>query len=203
MIEVNNIDRILPLLNFNDENVFLVWLVLRNKDGNTRAKGNNKNRTIKSYYFTNREKFEERREEIIKICNTFNCRAYICMNGKPMNRVLHILQNRLVENLYNYVPKNCNLNSVIDHAVMKATNPNEKYWVIDVDTKEEEFINVLKTIIDGSRSSFSKNIVAEIPTAHGVHLVTRPFDPRSIEGIDIEIKREGLTLLYANLEEEL
>jgi hypothetical protein len=203
MIEVNNIDRILPLLNFNDENVFLVWLVLRNKDGNTQAKGNNKNRTIKSYYFTSREKFEERREEIIKICNTFNCRAYICMNGKPLNRVLHILQNRLVENLYNYVPKNCNLNSVIDHAVMKATNSKEKYWVIDVDTKEEEFINRLKTIIDGSRSSFSKNIVTEIPTAHGVHLITHPFDPRSIEGIDIEIKREGLTLLYANLEEDI
>ena len=123
------------------------------------------------------------------------------MNGKPMNRVLHILQNRLVENLYNYVPKNCNLNSVIDHAVMKATNPNEKYWVIDVDTKEEEFINVLKTIIDGSRSSFSKNIVTEIPTAHGVHLITRPFDTRSIEGMNIDVKKEGLTLLYANLGE--
>jgi hypothetical protein len=86
---------------------------------------------------------------------------------------------------------------------MKATNSKEKYWVIDVDTKEENFLNSIKTIIDGARSSFSKNIVTEIPTAHGVHLITRPFDPRSIEGIDIEIKREGLTLLYANLEEDI
>lgn len=201
MIEVNNIDRILPLLNFNDGNVFLVWLVLRNKDGNTKAKGNNKNRTIKSYYFKDKDHFENRKEEIITLCKTFNCRAYICMNGKPLNRVLYILQNRLVENLYNYVPKNCNLNSVIDHAIMKATNSKEKCWVIDVDTKEEDFINSLKSIIDHSRSSFSRNIITEIPTAHGVHLITHPFDPRSIEGIDVDIKKEGLTLLYACLEE--
>ena len=45
---VNNFETIKNILNFDGKSVYLVWLVMRNKDGNTQAKGNNRNRTIKS-----------------------------------------------------------------------------------------------------------------------------------------------------------
>lgn len=74
MIEVNNFDKIKNLLKFDGKSIYLVWLVLRNKDGNTSAKGNNRNRTIKSYYFQDMDHFLEREQEIIDICRVFNCR---------------------------------------------------------------------------------------------------------------------------------
>jgi hypothetical protein len=83
-IEVNNFDRISNLLSFDGKTIYLVWLVVRNKDKSTELKGNNRNRTIKSYYFTTKEHFESRWDEIIKLCKTFNCRAYIGINGKPL-----------------------------------------------------------------------------------------------------------------------
>ena len=59
MKEVNNFEQIKSLLDFDGKSIYLVWLVLRNKDGNTEAKGNNRNRTIKSYYFQDMKHFEE------------------------------------------------------------------------------------------------------------------------------------------------
>ena len=78
MIEVNNFDKLASILDFDGKCVYIVWLVLRNKDGNTKAKGNNKNRTIKSYYFQDKEHFLQRKEEIIELCKIFNCPAYLC-----------------------------------------------------------------------------------------------------------------------------
>lgn len=70
MKEVNNFDLIVPHLRFADnlKSIILVWVVKRNKDGNTEAKGNNKNRTIKSYHFQSLEHFLDKRDEIISLC---------------------------------------------------------------------------------------------------------------------------------------
>ena len=93
MKEIDNFDAIIPHLEFaeNLKSIILVWVVKRNKDGNTEAKGNNKNRTIKSYHFQDLEHLKEKKEEIIALCKEFNCRAYICMNPKPVLNVLFSL----------------------------------------------------------------------------------------------------------------
>ena len=74
MIEVNNFEIVKPLLEFNKDtnDVVLIWVVKRNKDGNTDVKGNNKNRTIKSYHIQSMEQFESRKEEIIELCKKSN-----------------------------------------------------------------------------------------------------------------------------------
>ena len=64
---VNNFESIKNILDFNGNSIYLVWLVMRNKDGNTQVKGNNRNRTIKSYYFISKEQFEARQDEITRL----------------------------------------------------------------------------------------------------------------------------------------
>ena len=163
MIEVNNFDKISNLLRFDGNSVYLVWLVLRNKDGNTKAKGNNKNRTIKSYYFKDKDHFESRREEIITLCKTFNCRAYICVNPKPIKYVLHQLQNRLTEVIFNHDNgQNVNFNSMIDSAIMKASCQNDKLWVVDIDVQDPNYTLQVFNAIDEARSSYDCNVVAKI-----------------------------------------
>lgn len=204
MLEVNNFDKIEKLLDFNGKSVYIVWLVRRNKDGNTSAKGNNKNRTIKSYFFQDKAHFDERKEEIIKLCQTFNCRAYIGINRKPMQGILRNLQNNVMESLWQFIGgQSPTLNGIIDGAVMKAGTDSEKRWVIDIDDKDPEFLAVTINTINDAQSSFEKNVIDVLPTAHGYHLITHPFDVRMIVNFDIDVKKEGLTLLYAYLDEKI
>jgi hypothetical protein len=210
---VNNFETIKNILNFDGKSVYLVWLVMRNKDGNTQAKGNNRNRTIKSYYFLTKEQLEMRQEEIIKLCDLFNCRAYIGINKKPMNKVLFQLQNTLTDYMQQYFGGNefiPNIHALVDSSVMKCGTEGRRMWIVDIDTKDRNQIEAIVRIINSCRSSFDCNVINELQTAHGVHLITHPFEIPQYEKLinentDIrefpEIKKEGLTLLYANLVE--
>ena len=210
---VNNFEAIKNILKFDGKSVYLVWLVMRNKDGNTQAKGNNRNRTIKSYYFLTKEQLEMRQEEIIKLCDLFNCRAYIGINKKPMNKVLFQLQNTLTDYMQQYFGGNefiPNIHALVDSSVMKCGTEGRRMWIVDIDTKDRNQIEDIVRIINSCRSSFDCNVINELQTAHGVHLITHPFEIPQYEKLinentDIrefpEIKKEGLTLLYANLVE--
>lgn len=202
---VNNFEQIKNLIEFDGKSIYLVWLVLRNKDGNTKAKGNNRNRTIKSYYFQDLKHFEEREQEIIDICKMFNCRAYICLNKKPIENVLFEIQDNLTDRLRELMHgQTIGLNGMLDHAVMKAGTDGDKRWIVDIDADEsgldEERIKHIEDDINTARSNFFKNVITRIPTAHGLHIVTYPFNI-SDTGIGRDVKKEGLTLLYANLNE--
>jgi hypothetical protein len=202
MKEVNNFEQIKSLLDFDGKSIYLVWLVLRNKDGNTEAKGNNRNRTIKSYYFQDMKHFEERENEIIEICKIFNCRAYICLNKKPLENVLFELQNNLTDRLRQMMHgQTTGINGMLDHAVMTAGTNGDKRWIVDIDTLDENIINSIEKDINNARSTYSKNVITRIPTAHGVHIVTYPFNIVNTS-VGRDIKREGLTLLYAYLDEK-
>ena len=201
MKEVNNFEQIKSLLEFDGKSIYLVWLVLRNKDGNTEAKGNNRNRTIKSYYFQDMKHFEEREQEIIEICKIFNCRAYICLNKKPLENVLFEIQDNLTDRLRQMMHGQITgINGMLDHAVMKAGTNGDKRWIVDVDILDENIINSIEKDINNARSSYSQNVITRIPTAHGVHIVTYPFN-MSDTSVTRDVKKEGLTLLYAYLSE--
>lgn len=204
MKEVNNFEAIIPYLKFKEnlKSIILVWVVKRNKDGNTEAKGNNKNRTIKSYHFQSLEHFIEKETEIIELCKEFNCRAYICMNPKPILNVLFTLQGIVMEHIKEVIHHDTkiSLKGMIDSAVMKSGgNGDEKLWVVDIDDYDSEKTQEIVKTINESCSGFALNVIAKFPTVHGCHLITHPFDIRDLAAKypEVEVKKEGLTLLYA------
>lgn len=207
MKEVDNFDVIIPYLHFADnlKSIILVWVVKRNKDGNTEAKGNNKNRTIKSYHFQSLEHLQEKREEIISLCKEFNCRAYICINPKPILNVLFTLQGVVMDHIKEVIHHDAkiSLKGMIDSAVMKAGTSGDKLWVVDIDDRDEENVATISDVVNNSRSGFEHNVIKVLDTVHGYHLITHPFDTRYLNQIhpSVEIKKEGLTLLYAYIKE--
>lgn len=208
MKEIDNFSEIIPHLKFADnlKSIILVWVVKRNKDGNTEAKGNNKNRTIKSYHFQDLEHLKEKREEIISLCKEFNCRAYICMNPKPILNVLFTLQGIVMEHIKEVIHHDTrtSLKGMIDSAVMKSGgNGKDKLWVVDIDSKNEEEAAAICKVVNNSQSGFEHNIIKVLNTVHGYHLITHPFDTRHLNSIypSVEVKKEGLTLLYAYVKE--
>ncbi len=199
---VDNFDILTPFIRFGDnrENIILVLLLKRSKDGH-KVSGPSKNRTIKSYHFQSLEQFEKQQDEIRALCNEFKCRAYICLNPKPVLNVLFSLQGQCIEHIREMVHGGqcVSLKGILDSAVAKSGGDVNTWWVVDIDTNDIEEIAKYREIIDGARSGHDKNIIMTVDTAHGKHFITHPFDTRVLEGSGIEIKKECLTLLYANV----
>lgn len=199
---VDNFDKIIPLCRFDKDkqNIVLVWLVQRNKDGHS-VNGKNKNRTIKSYYFQSAEQLEHSREEIMSLCSEFHCRAYISLNPKPIINVLFTLQVLCIEHIRQMMvtKQGISLKGMLDSAVAKTGGDGDKWWVIDVDTTSDSEVYKYRQLIENARSGHEYNIIATIPTLHGLHFITYPFDVRVLDGTGIEVKKNCLTLLYANI----
>jgi len=198
---VNNFKKIKKFIEFHPQKktVVWVWVAIRAKDNDEHIE-----RTVKSYHIQSMEDFEKRQPEIIKLCREFHCRAYICVNPKPILNILFSLQSVVMQNIKNEVNGGSSmlLKGMLDSAIMKSGGDGDnKYWVIDVDTQDEDLINLAYNAIDNAGSGFDKNIVMKLPTAHGVHFITHPFDTRVLMHLDApaDLKKEGLTLLYACL----
>jgi uncharacterized protein (UPF0333 family) len=81
--------------------------------------------------------------------------------------------------------------------------------IVDVDSKDKCYLNTIKEIVNDCQSGFDKNVIQEIETKSGVHLITHPFNIKQYKDLfdqyypfvtDVpEIKKNHITLLYENL----
>lgn len=205
MKEINNFDKLRQFLakatTFaadNKKSIIWIWVVMRAKDN-----VEHKERTIKSYHIQSLDDFDYKKDEIIELCKRYHCRAYICINPKPVLNVLFSLQSIVMENIKNEVNGGSSmlLKGMLDSAVMKSGSNGNKFWIIDVDSEDDKEQLIIFNKVDNSQSGRDHNIIEQVKTVHGVHFITRPFDTRVLEGTGVEAKKEGLTLLYAYLNE--
>ena len=204
MKEINNFDKLRQFLaeetTFaadNKKSIIWIWVVMRAKDN-----AEHKERTIKSYHIQSLDDFDYKKDEIIELCKRYHCRAYICINPKPVLNVLFSLQSIVMENIKNEVNGGSSmlLKGMLDSAIMKSGSNGNKFWIIDVDSEDaEEQISIFNKV-DNAQSGHDHNIIEQVKTVHGVHFITHPFDTRVLESTGVEAKKEGLTLLYAYLD---
>lgn len=204
MKEINNFDKLRQFLaeetTFaadNKKSIIWIWVVMRAKDN-----AEHKERTIKSYHIQSLDDFDYKKDEIIELCKRYHCRAYICVNPKPVLNVLFSLQSIVMENIKNEVNGGSSmlLKGMLDSAVMKSGSNGNKFWIIDVDSEDAEEQTSIFNKIDNAQSGHDHNIIEQVKTVHGVHFITYPFDTRVLENTGVEAKKEGLTLLYAYLD---
>lgn len=204
MKEINNFDKLRQFLaeetTFaadNKKSIIWIWVVMRAKDN-----AEHKERTIKSYHIQSLDDFDYKKDEIIELCHRYHCRAYICVNPKPVLNVLFSLQSIVMENIKNEVNGGSSmlLKGMLDSAVMKSGSNGNKFWIIDVDSEDDEEQSIIFNKVDNAQSGHDHNIIEQVKTVHGVHFITHPFDTRVLENTGVEAKKEGLTLLYAYLD---
>ncbi len=204
MKEINNFNKLRQFLveetTFaadNKKSIIWIWVDMRAKDN-----AEHKERTIKSYHIQSLEDFDYKKDEIIELCKRYHCRAYICINPKPVLNVLFSLQSIVMENIKNEVNGGSSmlLKGMLDSAVMKTGSNGNKFWIIDVDSENDEEQLIIFNKVNNAQSGQDHNIIEQVKTVHGVHFITHPFDTRVLEGSGVEAKKEGLTLLYAYLD---
>lgn len=184
----DNFELLKNFLRFDEEGTFyFVQIIKRRKDpGNEDMVTSDY--VIKSYYVDNLDYFNRKREEIVKLCDTFNARAYINISRRSYKKVaLETLKNIadcISSDRYASVGNCYNSACGVDYI--------DKLKLLDVD---EDLLSHKKEIKD---LVGQENIIIEVPTVSGVHVICKNFNPIKVlsEYLKLVILKNGSTLLY-------
>lgn len=196
---IDNINLIKPLLNFSEEGDFyMLYVFKRKKDQPEGQRDNHQSvRTIKTYCVDSINYLDKRYDEIKMLCEVFNARAYIHVQKQNHKDISLEMMVSLAQRIKNGVIKQ---QSLFD-SVVGQIKTNEKRWIVDIDTKDENVVNRIIKMINTIQPASDK-IEAVIPTKNGCHLITKKFNVQEFKkfmnlGGDIpEIQKKNPTLLF-------
>lgn len=190
----DNFSLILPLL----EDIFTTYayplsfhvqILQRSKDGHDKAI-----RLVTEWFVGSTDRLKFLKPAIVNLCTEYNARCYINLNPKSDETVMWKMLRSISERLET---KSYNFKSVAAHCHDGCQGHGVKSWIIDIDNVT---VNRAKLIADINKCRSKQtgyNVLAEIPTKNGTHLITCPFDVTQLtlpEGV--EIKKNNPTLLY-------
>jgi len=112
---IDNINKILPFLQFESKDDFYYLQILQRKKENPQIGSNS--RVIKNYYVRSQEHLLERYDEIKQLCQVFNARASIRLNKRSFEKVgfktMENLANTMMNREYSFLIKLTHLYSLI------------------------------------------------------------------------------------------
>jgi len=201
---INNIELIKPLLNFTDDGDFyMLYVFKRKKDQPEGERDNHQSvRTIKTYCVDSIEYLEKRYDEIKQLCEMFKARAYIHVQKQNHKDVSLDMMVSLAERIKN----GQHIQKGLFDSVVGQIKTNEKRWIVDLDTQDEDEVVRMTKVINITRPEGDK-VKCIIPTKNGYHFITDRFDVLQFSNVypDIDIVKKNPTLLYYpnTLENEL
>lgn len=195
---INNLELILPLLEFKEEGDFYhMILMVRKKDFTTERSNHQSVRTIKTYTIYSKEYLLEKWDEIKGLCEFFKARAYISVNRlnngdvalKMIEKLVHCIQNG-----------SKNVKGTYD-SVVGSLPSKRKLWIVDLDSDVLNQTNVVESYIN-TLEPVGNKVVAKIPTKSGLHLITTPFRMDMFQQwckdteISVDVQKLNPTLAY-------
>ena len=201
-MELDNLELIKPLLEDNSDYFYVLTVMTRNKDlGLSAPERAQKHRVIKEYYIESIEYLERKYQEIKKLCQVFNARAYINLNRKNKKSLGLEIMSQTLEKLKS---DSDNYLNIMSKSVGNLKTDSEyRRWILDIDSKDEEIINQYLSILDSVNPIGKSKYVAKIPTINGVHIISKPFDladfAKKVERENlprIDVQKNNPTLLY-------
>lgn len=170
---IDNIDLVRPLLNFEEEgDFFMLYVMVRKKDQPEGERDNHQSvRTIKTYCVKSPEYLERRYDEVRALCEHFRARAYIHVQRQNHRDVSLEMMVELANRIKNGVTDQRGLFD----SVVGQVRTREKRWVVDVDSKDPEYLRAVADALRAARPEGPK-VLATLPTRSGHHLITTRFD---------------------------
>lgn len=202
-MKVDNFDLIKKHIHSSDSNEFYMLQIMRRTKDQKGYDGKHKQSIIKSYFISSVEYLDSKRDEIVGLCEMFNARAYINLNKKSYKQVslkaLEILAGKIAHEEYD-------IRSLFESACgQTGACDGFKTWIVDFDSKDLDELDRIKNIIDSIDPKGVSKIVETVPTRHGYHLITRPFNKKAFYEMyneSIDIHDNNPTILYVNLKDD-
>lgn len=190
----DNFDKILPLLTevwdtYTIPMSFHVQILQRSKDGHDKS-----TRLVAEWFIGSEQRFKFLITAMKSLCNSYDARCYINLNPKRDETVLWKMLKNTAERLET---KSYSPYSLVSSAHDSCNGHGIKRWIVDVD---DYSVNSEKLISDINRcqsSTPNNNVICQVPTKNGLHLITNPFNLSQIQLPDgVEVKKNNSTLLY-------
>ena len=203
-MKVDNFDLIKKHINTSEDgNEFYMLQIMRRTKDQKGHEGKHKQSIIKSYFISSPEYLEMKRDEIVKLCEMFNARAYINLNKKSYKQVslkaLAILAGNISQEDYN-------IKTLFESAAgQTGACDGEKSLIVDYDSNDLDELYKIKDIINGVEPICDNKIIETVPTRHGYHLISRPFNKKAFYekyNLQIDIHDNNPTLIFMNLKED-
>lgn len=193
---IDNFELIKKHINCGNDEFFLCQVIQRGKDQINGC--NSKQRTIRSYYVSNPEYLDEKKSDIITMCEKYNARAYINLNKKSkkqialksLENIAHMISSENYKGLFSVIDSSCGQTGACD---------GNKTWLVDIDSKETCVIEEVIDVINECEPFGVEKVVEVVPTLHGYHLITKPFNKKKFRdnyNDKIDIHDNNPTLLY-------
>ena len=201
-MKVDNFDLIKKHIETSDDgSEFYMLQIMRRTKDQKGYEGKHKQSIIKSYFISSVEYLDSKRDEIVGLCEMFNARAYINLNKKSYKQVslkaLEILAGKIAHE--DYIANKTLFESACGQT---GACDGQKTWIVDFDSKDLDELDRIKTIIDSIDPKGVSKIVETVPTRHGYHLITRPFNKKAFYEMyneSIDIHDNNPTLIYMNI----
>lgn len=197
---VNNFNLFKEIMEFNNEDEFyFVQILIRGKDGHTEQgiNGNNKNRLIKYYTIRSAEELSKKEDEIKSICKALNARAYIHPTKRSFSEVADTTL-RVTTDMYLSGKNIVGLKGAYSTACGKSFISKDKKFVIDIDGDDKNIVDIVNYVELWCDPKAEAKFLYKVPTAHGIHLITKPFNTQAFfeKYPDIDVHKNNPTLLY-------
>ena len=151
-----------------------IRLISRNKDFENSSENP---KFYRGFIIRSKRALENKRDEIIMLCNKYNARAYINPSIKSLRNLTTKLAVRLVTDMSTGII--VNPYNIVD-SVAGEIPGFIKRWVIDVDKDDMGSLHNIKSHVESLLEEMScvypDKLCLEIPTKTDVHLITNPFD---------------------------
>ncbi len=198
MKSIDNFDKIIPLLRgfwetYTDPISFHVQVLQRKKDGH-QVGHNNKIRTIAEWFVHSEHTLLRLKPAIQSLCELYNARCYIAINGKSDKMVLWSLAETVMKYLKN---NQMTFKGIVSHVHDTCNGYGIKRWIVDVDDLSIDLEKLISDINLCRSGTPNNNVICQVPTKNGIHLITNPFDLSQIQlPAKVEFKKNNSTLLY-------
>jgi hypothetical protein len=210
---IDNIQQIKSLLHYEEPGDFyMLYVFKRKKDQPEGERDNHQSvRTIKTYCIESIDHLDRRYDEIKQLCEMFKARAYIHVQKQNHKDVSLEMMMSLAQRIKNGQP---NQKGLFD-SVVGQIKTQEKRWIVDIDTKDEQELKRVKdfiyylepmVFINSDKGEIEDKVEAIVPTKNGFHLITKKFNvmefAKKFPGIDIQKKNPTLLYYPDSLEEK-
>ncbi|MBC8315234.1 MAG: hypothetical protein H8E51_07000 [Bacteroidetes bacterium] len=171
---VDNLNKIIPLLEFDSEDDFYYLQILQRKSEHKELGSASK--VIRNYFINSVEYLIEHMDQIKALCDHFNARACIRLNRRSYRLVAYKTMVNLANSMSNQSYNHCY--RVYDRACGQGHNEKPARWILDIDTKmNKREINNMVLIAERECEPIGINkFVTLIPSKKGVHIIMNPFN---------------------------
>lgn len=186
----DNLKNIIPLLVFQNSSFYQI-LIIKNSN----------NQVIKHYMIDSLQILMANYDEMKRIADYLDASVYIQLGSyskeKLGYKILETLSKKLDKQELDY--------SLLIEESIGNLKSNFEHWIIDIDFKDVSDTDIIriKTVINDCAPN-GRNIIGDIPTPNGIHIITRPFDTQQfLVHQDIfykcKVNKNSPTILYTNI----